>query len=145
MDGKNNGKGHVVVMDNYFSSVGLFGELVRNGTCCTKTLKTICIGIPQIPNNIKELNCSLQGMLVWRMHEFHGMASVSWKDKRPVILLSTHVVLIDMFGDSESYMTRRNGAIHDLMRTSPMHLEYTMYMREVDVANQLGASYLYQT
>ena len=29
MDGKNR-KGHVVVMDNYFSSVGLFKELAKN-------------------------------------------------------------------------------------------------------------------
>ena len=31
----NNGKGHVVVIDNYFTSVGLFEELVLNGTYAT--------------------------------------------------------------------------------------------------------------
>ena len=31
----NNGKDHVVVMDNYFTSVGLFKELAQNGTYAT--------------------------------------------------------------------------------------------------------------
>ena len=46
MDG-NNGNGHVVVMDHYFSNVGLFEELARNGTFCTSTLSTNHVGILQ--------------------------------------------------------------------------------------------------
>jgi hypothetical protein len=35
----------------------------------------------------------------------------------------------------------RNGAVMDYIPTSPVLLEYTMYMRDVDVADQLRASY----
>ena len=66
----NNGKGHVVVMDNNFSSVGLFEELARNGTYCTGTLRMNRIGTLRILKNTKELKCSPQGTLVWRMHDF---------------------------------------------------------------------------
>ena len=53
----NNGKEHLIVMDNYFSSVGLFKELAANGTYCIITLMTNCIGILQVMKNTKELNC----------------------------------------------------------------------------------------
>ena len=45
------------------------------------------------------------------------------------------------------YVPRRNGAIREMVGTSPMHLEYTTYMRgvDVDVADQLRASYSCQT
>ena len=71
-----------------------------------------------------------------RMHDFRGMGSMNWKNKRPMILLSTHALPIDMPGEPESYVFRRNGAIQVLVHTSPMHLEYTTYMRGMDVADQ---------
>ena len=72
------------------------------------------------------------------------MASVSWKDKRLVILLFTHALPIDMLGEPKSYVPMRNDAMLELLHTTPMHLEYTTYKRRVDVADQLGASYSYQ-
>ena len=48
------------------------------------------------------------------------------KDKRPIILLSLHTLLNDMPRDLQSYVPRKNGAIRELVPTSPMHLEYTM-------------------
>ena len=141
MDG-NNEKGHIVVIDNYFSSVELFEELARNGTYSSGTLRTNCIGILQILKNRKELNHSPQNKLVWKMHDSQGMASVNWKDKRPMILLSTHVLLLDM---PKSYVPRRNGAIRELVHTSTMYLEYTTYMKRMNVVDQLIASYSGQT
>ena len=62
------------------------------------------------------------------MHDFCGMVNVSWKDKKLTILLSTHTILIDMHRESKSHIPRKNGAIHELVYTSPMHLEYISYM-----------------
>ena len=73
------------------------------------------------------------------------MASVIWKDKKAVVLLSTHAVPVDLPGDSTSTVPRRTGAVRNLIPTSPIHLEYTTYMRGVDVADQLRASYSCQT
>ena len=54
------------------------------------------------------------------MHDSCGMANKSWKDKRPIILLSTHALPIDMLKEPESYVPRRNGAIRKLVHTSSM-------------------------
>jgi hypothetical protein len=40
---------------------------------------------------------------------------------------------------------RRNGAVKDMVPTSPMLVEYTTFMRGVDVADQIQASYSSQS
>ena len=142
---RNNGKGHVVVMDNYFTSVGLFEELAQNGTYATGTIRTNRVGILQEFRKTGEFNRKPQGSLDWRMHADHGMASVIWKDKKAVLLLSTHAMPVDLPGDSTSTVPRQTRAVRNLIPTSPIHLEYTTYMRGVDVADQLRASYSCQT
>lgn len=34
-----------------------------------------------------------QGSFLWRMHKFWKIACAIWKDKKPIILLSTHAML----------------------------------------------------
>jgi hypothetical protein len=85
------GKGHVVVMDNYFSSIGLFIEMAARGIYATGTMRSNRIGIPEDFKDTKSFNRrATQGQLEWRMHESRGIGSVLWKDKRPVLLISTH-------------------------------------------------------
>ena len=60
----NNEKEHVVIMENYFSNVGLFKELGRDGTYCTSTLRIDHIDILQILKNTKEFNHSSLGTLI---------------------------------------------------------------------------------
>ena len=84
---------------------------------------------------------AIQGDLLWRMHESCGISSILWKDKRPVLLLSTNAQLIGFLCRPMDVVPRCNGAIHKDIHTSPMHKEYTTYMRGVDVADQLRASY----
>ena len=86
----------------------------------------------------KALNQDLQGTLKWKMYESHDLASVSWKDKRLVILISSHAMPIDdLESEKQSYVLRKNGANCELVPTSPMHLKYTTFMCRVDVANQM--------
>jgi hypothetical protein len=70
------------------------------------------------------------------------MSSIMWKDKRPVLILSTHAKPVQ-FPCEFPVLTvpRRNGAIREEIQTSPIHFEYTKYIRRVDVADQLRASY----
>jgi hypothetical protein len=136
------GKGHVVVMDNYFSSVGLFSEMASRGIYATGTMRSNRIGLPKNLKDTKSFNArATQGELEWRMHESRGIACALWKDKRPVLLLSTHVQPIGFPCQPVDVVPRRNGAIRDEIQSSPMHKEYTTYMRGVDVADQLRASY----
>jgi hypothetical protein len=78
------------------------------------------------------------------MHQSHHMAVVVWKDKKPVLLLSTHAIPIGYPCMPVPTEPRRNGAEREDIMTSPMHLEYTTNMCGVDVADQLRASYSIQ-
>jgi hypothetical protein len=91
---------------------------------------------------------SEQGTLEWKMHASKGVACAMWKDKRPVLLISTNAVPVQppcTHPDLLTNVPRRNGAVREAVHTSPIHLEYTTYMRGVDVADQLRASYSCQT
>jgi hypothetical protein len=63
--GGHENKGHVVAMDNYFTSVGLFKDLLDRGIYATRTLRSNRVGIPSILKNKKQYRRSLQGTLVW--------------------------------------------------------------------------------
>jgi hypothetical protein len=52
LDGHEN-KGHVVTMDNYFTSVGLFKDLLSKGIYATGTVHSNRVGIPSVLKNKK--------------------------------------------------------------------------------------------
>jgi hypothetical protein len=51
------------------------------------------------------------GTLEWKMHRGRKMACVLWKDKKLVLLLSTHVISIEYLCMSVPTVLRRNGAV----------------------------------
>jgi hypothetical protein len=81
------------------------------------------------------------GTLEWRMHQIPWMAYISWKDKKPIILLSTYAITISYSYMSVSTVPRRNGTVQEDIMTSSIHLKYTIHMRGVDVVDQLRALY----
>jgi hypothetical protein len=120
------GKGHVVVMDNYLSSVGLFTKMASQKIYATGTMRSNCIGILHDFKDTKSFNkMAMQGELEWRMHESHGIRSILWKDKRPLLLISTHAQPIGFPCKPVDVVPRRNGAIREDIQSSPMHKEYT--------------------
>jgi hypothetical protein len=86
--------GHVVLMDNYFTSIGLFKELFSKGFGATSNICSNCIGLPNAMRRTKEFNKMDQGSLDWRMHESRGISSVLWKNKQMVLLISTSAIPI---------------------------------------------------
>jgi hypothetical protein len=141
-------KGHVLVTDNYFSSSGLFTELANREIYAMGTMHSNRVGLPSDLKNLRTWERSVQGTLEWKMHASKGLTCVMWKDKRPVILISTHLVPVQppcIHLDLLAKVPRRNGAVRDAIHTSPIHFVYTTYMRGVDVADQLRASYSCQT
>jgi hypothetical protein len=72
------------------------------------------------------------------MHSSKGVACAMWKDKRPVLLISTHAVPVQLpctHPDLLVKVPRWNSAVRDAIHTSPIHLEYTTFMHGVDVAD----------
>jgi hypothetical protein len=138
-------KGHCVVMDNYFCSIPLFEELVRKGIYATGTVRSNRIGLSQHLKNTKSWKRCEQGHIEWVMHESRTISYVMWKDKCPVLLLSTGANPIEFPYVPCDEVPRRNGAIREQIPTSPILLEYTTFMRGVEVADQLRASYSSQT
>jgi hypothetical protein len=47
------------------------------------------IGVPPILKDSKAFNRQEQGEMEWQMPNEHGMSRILWKDKKPVLLLST--------------------------------------------------------
>ena len=135
------GKGHCVVMDNYFCSIPLFEDLVRRGIYAMGTVRSNRIGLPSNLKNTKAWKKSNQGHIEWAMHDSRTLSCVMWKDKRPILLISIHANPIGFPCMPCDEVPYRNGAIREKIPTSLVLLEYTTYMRGVDVADQLWASY----
>jgi hypothetical protein len=75
------------------------------------------------------------------MHESRSISCVIWKDKCPVLLISTHANPIGFPCVPRDEVPRKNGAVRERIPTSLVLLEYTTFMRGVDVVDQLRASY----
>ena len=75
------------------------------------------------------------------MHCKRDLYCVVWKDKKPMLLLSTHANPLSP--DLEHHVTvlqYSNGKTNNIP-TLPMHLEYTQKMHGMDVNNQLRVAY----
>jgi hypothetical protein len=71
------------------------------------------------------------------MHEDRGISTVLWKDKKPILLISTHAMPVGYPCEPVVTVPRRNGAVREEVFTSPIHHEYTTHIRGVDMADQL--------
>jgi hypothetical protein len=138
-------KNHVMVCDNFFTSVGLFMELKNMGIYATGTMRSNRVGLPLELKNTRAFSRVPQGTLEWRMHESRTISCVLWKNKKPVLLISTHAMPVGYPCEPVITVPRRNGPTHEDIHTSLVHHEYTTHMRGVDVADQLRTSYTSQT
>jgi hypothetical protein len=129
------GKGHCVVMDNFFCSIPLFQDLVKKGIYATSTVRSNRIGLPSHLRNTKAWRRCEQGHIEWAMHESRLMSCVMWKDKCLVLLLFTHTNPIGFPCMPRDEVPCRNGAVIEKIPTSSMLVEYTTFMRGVDIAN----------
>lgn len=74
------------------------------------------------------------------MHVSGTIAVVVWMDKKSVLMASTSAPPIAPLGASTT-VPRFVGTLHINNPTSPIHLEYTTYMRGVDVGDELCGTY----
>ena len=69
-------KGHLLVMDNYFSLIGLFQDLLSRGIYATNTMRTNHIGLSIDLKNTKAFKRSIQGTTEWQMHQSRSISCV---------------------------------------------------------------------
>jgi hypothetical protein len=108
------GKGHVMVCDNYFSSIGLFMELYSRNIYGTDTMLSNHVGLSSELSNLCAWNGVEQGTLEWKMHNSNKIACVLWEDKRHVLLISTYAVPFQVPCIHSKFLTtvpHRNGPI----------------------------------
>lgn len=77
------------------------------------------------------------------MHLSCKIYKVNWTDKKLITLVSIYVWLIAREGEKIIVPWYINGEIIETS-TSTIHLEYTMYVRRVDVADQFHGEYTCQ-
>ena len=134
--------GHYVTMDNFFSNIGLFRMLLLRGIYACGTIRANSVGLPSYLKNTSAFKNVVQWTTFWRMHDTCNISCVIWKDKKPVLLLSTHAMPIKAPCEKVVVSVPRcNGTVRKLIQTSSVLKEYTTHMRGVDVADQLHASY----
>lgn len=75
LDGLEN-KGHVVTMDNFFTSVDLFARLLERKIYASGTVRLNRVGLPSALTKTREFDQMPQSTLKWAMHESRQMTSV---------------------------------------------------------------------
>lgn len=88
--------------------------------------------------DIRANSRKVRGDIDWRMNELQENVFGYLKDKKLVLLLSTHAMPIPTFSYIPiSIVPQRNGVVQEDIPTSHMHLEFTTQMRGVHVVNHL--------
>lgn len=120
-------KGHHLYMDNFYNSVSLSEELLKEQTHSTGTLRSNRIGNPKSVTS-KDLK---KGEQIWRKN-VAGVYVSKWKDKRDVLTLTTahRTEIIDV--------PNRFGVVSK----KPAHVaEYNKFMSGIDRSDQLISYY----
>ena len=125
-------KHHVVVMDNYFTSVPLFMDLLERSTYACGTVR---LNRKYLPEEFKEKKHMQPGeSQYWQSDNF---IATLWQDKRTVRFLST---CCSSEGD-DTVIRRRNSDEPLRLPCPPAVKIYTKYMGGVDRSDRLVRTY----
>jgi hypothetical protein len=131
------GRGHVVITDNFFTSVKLQLELLKRGFFSTGTVKRISKGFPPSLAGFPTQHRPQRGTLVVKMHRSWRIVAICWIDSKPIWLLSTATDPIDPTSVASRWVRRDRVDFP----TSPILLEYQHNMHGVDVVDQYRMYY----
>ena len=120
-------RGHVLVMDNYFTSPSLFLELMARGFWATGTIRKTMRGFPTFLAGFKKTELPERSELVVCMYRDRNMGM----DSKPVFLLITACNPIDPNATVGRWV--RKNRIE--FPTSPILLQYQMFIQGVDLVD----------
>jgi hypothetical protein len=126
------GRGHVNVTDNYFTSPSLFLKLMSRGFWGTRTVRKSRHGFPSSLAGFSKSESLDRGELVVRMHQDRNMCAIVWFDSKPVWLLSCACNPLDPTVAVGQWVGRRRVQFP----TSPILLQYQSNMHGVDLVDQ---------
>ena len=126
------GKNHVIIMDNYFTGVPLFLDLLKTSTYACGTIRP---RRKYLPESFREKKVRTQGD-----HEFWqsgNLVLTIWQDRRPVHLLST---CCKPSGSDTVPRKGADGKAHEIPCPPSLKL-YTQYMGGVDRSDRMVRTY----
>jgi len=120
---------HVVSVDNYFSSIHLFEQLLARGFYAVGTVQTNRKHFPR--ELVDEIDGKERGEWVWRQKQGSPLVATAWMDKKPVYFLTT-------CADPKKGATvkRWTGSEREDVACPEVVPLYTRTMRGVDVFSQ---------
>jgi hypothetical protein len=125
-------RGHVIITDNFFTSIKLFMALYERGFYAIGTVKKVSKGFPSSLAGFPKQYCPARGTLIVKMHRNRRISAVVWIDSKPVWLLSTALDPIDPTCVAPRWVKRERLDFP----TSPILLQYQSNMRGIDVVDQ---------
>ncbi|KAL9976924.1 hypothetical protein ACROYT_G014267 [Oculina patagonica] len=132
------GKNSYVFMDNFFSSISLFQELLREKIFCCGTLRKNRKGFPE---SLKTVKLKEQGES--KFARSNNMVCTIWRDKasnKPVTILSTQCNPVG--GDQVKRRKKRGAQWVDVMINRPNSVAfYNKFMGGVDMHDQARRYY----
>ncbi|XP_003727691.1 piggyBac transposable element-derived protein 4-like [Strongylocentrotus purpuratus] len=138
------GFGHVIFMDNFYTSVPLFNALYTSGFMAVGTLRENRKYLPSetVGKKKQQVKQLARGETLWRQSD--KLYCVTWKDTKPVYILST--VPLKKETQPVHRMAKRNGQWTriEIERPDIVGL-YNKHMGGVDLADKKIACYKRQT
>jgi len=129
-------KNHIVYMDNFFSSLPLFDELLQHGIMACGTYRTNHAGLPHdltAKDTVKQL---ARGDVC--MRQKGRTTALVWKDKKPVYVLS------NAHPPTTELVQRKNPDGSKAQVSCPTAVaSYNRHMGGVDLLDQLKCYYCY--
>lgn len=83
------GRGHVIITDNFFTSPRLFMELMKRGFWATRTCQKTRKGFLASLAGFVSTQLPERGHLEVKMHRSCHITAICWMDAKPVFLRST--------------------------------------------------------
>ena len=131
------GKGHLLFMDNYYTSFDLVYDLKMKGTFSVGTMRSNRKNFPEALKVDKKTRKNVLETGNFRFATFEDLTAVLWRDRRDVYVLSS------MHNRSvETVMKRPKGARDKVPIPCPSAVcDYNRFMGGVDLADQQLAYY----
>ena len=140
------GRGHMVFMDNFFTSVKLLMSMVEKGTYGTRTMRSNRKDLPQAMAD-KTLWAKMpQGTFGWRMHSSRKISCVTWVDKipcfccQPMPIPSRKILIIMILSLAKQEVRERIFQHHMYKKPTPNGWEVSMFLTSFEVSTHVKSA-----